>query len=104
MPGRLAAHLAVALFAASAFAQMPGDLDPSFGTGGRVVVPLPSSASLSDVAIRSDGRILAAGHSGTMGVVTRHLPDGTLDPDFGGGGRVDLPDHLVSKLALGSDD
>jgi len=93
------------LCATPALAQpAPGDLDPTFGSGGRVVVPLASQAMLSDLAIQPDGKILAAGNAGLTGVVTRHLPDGTLDPDFGVAGRVDLPDHLVQTIALGPTD
>ena len=42
----------------------PGDLDPSFGNGGKVITPIGSSFDYAQsVAIQSDGKIVAAGYS-----------------------------------------
>lgn len=41
-----------------------GDLDPTFGTGGRVVIPLDSS-SASAMAVLPDGKIVLAGTART---------------------------------------
>jgi CSLREA domain-containing protein len=42
----------------------PGDLDPSFGNGGKVVTSISGgSAIASDIAIQSDGKIVAVGGS-----------------------------------------
>lgn len=70
-----------------------GDLDPSFGVGGKVRTPFPIGAYATDVAVQTDGRIVvvgaAAGASGTGELaLARYLPDGTLDPAFGTGGIV----------------
>ncbi len=42
----------------------PGDLDPSFGIGGKVVTPTGNGDESADaVAIQSDGKIVAVGGS-----------------------------------------
>lgn len=40
------------------------------------------------VAIQDDGKIVAGGQAGSKAVVVRFNPDGSLDEDFGDGGRV----------------
>jgi len=73
-----------------------GQLDPSFGRGGFLTVALPSVASfeISDVAVDAEGRIVLTGTAlvasgegpaSSMATVVRYLPDGELDPGFGGG-------------------
>jgi uncharacterized delta-60 repeat protein len=52
-----------------------GQLDPTFGTAGKVVRPLYVD---SNVVIQSDGRIVVAG-----GGIFRFNPDGSLDAVFG---------------------
>jgi uncharacterized delta-60 repeat protein len=69
-----------------------GALDPSFGTGGKVFTGLVNSTPrFNSVAIQADGRIVAAGSTGSTGadfLVARYLPNGTLDPSFGTGGKA----------------
>ena len=73
-----------------------GDLDFSFGVGGKVVTDVPGYTSELgyDVAIQPDGKILVAGRalSSTNGtsdfVVLRYNPDGSLDTSFGIDGKV----------------
>jgi uncharacterized delta-60 repeat protein len=76
-----------------------GDLDPTFGTGGRAVVPLDGGAGAVDAAnavvAQPDGKVVLAGYTdvGTTRrdlVVARLLADGQLDPAFGSAGRVVL--------------
>lgn len=71
-----------------------GDLDPTFGSGGKVVTNfnLPASGA-SAVAIQSDGKIVAAGFTFDENAnidfgAARYLPDGTLDSTFDTDGRV----------------
>ena len=68
----------------------PGDLDPTFGIGGKVVSSFgaPFDAA-SAVAIQGDGKIVVAGSAfnGDF-LVVRYNPNGSLDPSFGGGGLV----------------
>ncbi|WP_329619154.1 calcium-binding protein [Streptomyces sp. NBC_01255] len=67
-----------------------GTLDPDFGDGGLVrVEEFGGSADGADVAVQSDGRIVAAGKGGGGGFALVRLDtDGTLDPTLGGDGAV----------------
>jgi uncharacterized delta-60 repeat protein len=69
-----------------------GGLDGGFGTGGMVTTLLPGTGAYSDVAVQPDGKILTAGSSTVVGdsalALARYLPDGRLDPTFGGDGLV----------------
>lgn len=73
----------------------PGDLDPSFGTGGTVSTNIgPGTEDYAgDVAIDSDGNVVVAGSSETgpetaSAAVARYTPSGALDPTFGGGDGI----------------
>ncbi len=74
--------------------QPNGTLDPSFGTGGRVTTQIGSGDAAFDVALQSDGKIVAAGTSQATSTaplkfaLIRYKLDGSLDPDFGSGGKV----------------
>lgn len=69
-----------------------GTLDPSFGTGGKVVSNLLTSTSGDSraMAIQPDGKIIAVGAStpatGEEFALMRYNADGTLDASFGQGG------------------
>jgi uncharacterized delta-60 repeat protein len=72
-----------------------GDLDPTFGSGGKVSTFVGSTpAEANAVAIQADGKIVAAGgtdvREGLQGdfVLTRYNTDGSLDPTFGDHGIV----------------
>ncbi|MBD0330532.1 MAG: hypothetical protein ICV64_10585 [Thermoleophilia bacterium] len=66
-----------------------GDLDTSFGEGGKVVTALGASAIATSLGIQPDGNIVVAGNvSGAGPVLVRYRPDGRLDRDFGNGGSV----------------
>ncbi len=88
--------LVVTLLVASGADAAPGDLDSSFGNGGKVKMKLTSGAGrFASVAIDSRGRIVAAG--GPWGdertrahfVLARYRSNGSLDPSFGDGGIAD---------------
>jgi uncharacterized delta-60 repeat protein len=73
----------------------PGDLDPSFGDGGRVTIsPRGLPGSYNDVAIQPDGKIVLVGYTVPAApalpdmAITRLNADGTPDNDFGTGGTV----------------
>jgi uncharacterized delta-60 repeat protein len=76
---------------ASALARFKADgsLDPSFGSGGRIVTPAPSSfEAFRSVSIQRDGRIVVAG-SGDFGFLARRFqPDGSPDDTFGTSGEI----------------
>jgi uncharacterized delta-60 repeat protein len=71
-----------------------GNLDPTFGGSGIVVVPLHNNGDgLSAVTFQPDGKILTAGsvirNNFTVGLtVARFNANGTLDQAFGNGGAV----------------
>jgi uncharacterized delta-60 repeat protein len=82
----LAASTAVIVLATAAAA--PADLDPTFGTGGKVVTDFGGSEHANGVAILGNGKIVVAGASGDDFALARYLPDGSLDPVFDGDGKV----------------
>jgi len=69
-------------------------LDPTFGDGGKVLTSFRGmDAWIGDVAIQSDGKIVAVGSvavgDGTYDfAVCRYLPDGSLDASFGDAARL----------------
>ncbi|MDZ4813832.1 MAG: hypothetical protein SGI99_14645 [Pseudomonadota bacterium] len=69
-----------------------GMLDSSFGNGGRLTPFVASGIEYAHaVAVQPDDRILVAGSTSTNGsshAIVRLTAAGTLDTDFGNGGRV----------------
>lgn len=65
-----------------------GTLDPSFGNGGIIddIFPGLGDEKYWDCRRQSDNKIVAVGNYQGDYLVTRHLPDGTLDPTFGTNG------------------
>ncbi|MEO6589460.1 MAG: delta-60 repeat domain-containing protein, partial [Pyrinomonadaceae bacterium] len=92
---KIALLILITLFTVSAFAA-DGDLDGTFGTGGKVVTGNFFDEGGRDVAIQPDGKIIAVGaktsnfNSGNMAAV-RYNADGSLDTNFGSGGVFVLP-------------
>jgi len=98
----LASAVTLALFALAgvAFAGLahaaPGGLDPSFGTGGRVVTDFNLSTDIANaVALQADGKLVVVGttytnndFSGEDFAIARYNADGSLDASFGTNGRV----------------
>lgn len=80
----------VALLPRSPLWAAPGDLDPTFGSGGLVVEGTTTTALLSAnaVAIQPDGLIVVAGGNASGFSVRRYLAGGTPDPSFGTGGEA----------------
>ncbi len=79
--------LSIFLFTAIAAHAAPGDLDPTFGVGGKVIDETPGGSY--HVAIQADGKIIVVGVDFPgFPVATRYLPDGSLDPTFGDAGRA----------------
>ncbi len=70
-----------------------GTLDDSFGEGGKVTTDFAGQRDIAFATVlQADGRIVAAGRSGTGATtdfaLARYNPDGTLDTSFGTGGKV----------------
>jgi uncharacterized delta-60 repeat protein len=89
----------------------PAGLDPSFGDGGRVRLPIDQPGSndfdeVNDVAALPDGRVLFAGLTQFAGgnnydaVVGRLLPDGTPDQTFSGHGFTILDRIWFPRVRL----
>lgn len=102
-----------------------GRLDPTFGAGGVVTTDFPGlgdrafedparpgRTTILGLALEPDGKVVAAGSAAdvasgkTRALVARYLPDGDLDPTFGGGdgwtsfGWPGGADSRVSSVAL----
>lgn len=96
----------------------PGDLDPTFGVGGKQFVTVFNSEPIhgnhniaEDIVVQPDGKILVAGAAWILPasndmVILRFNPDGTLDSSFAAGGIFKytrgLGDHLYG-IALQPD-
>ncbi|HLJ92666.1 MAG TPA: DUF4214 domain-containing protein [Gemmataceae bacterium] len=72
-----------------------GDLDPTFGVGGKVLTDFVGqmiAAVAKATIIQPDGKILVAGSAGDTGtfrsLLGRYNTDGSPDASFGTGGRV----------------
>ena len=73
-----------------------GDLDPTFGIGGKVTTDIKRSTDIANaVALQADGKLVVVGqtyqnndYSTEDFVVARYNTDGTLDTTFGSRGRV----------------
>ncbi len=89
-----------------------GALDPGFNGTGTVTTSIgPSFDGANAVALQSNGRIVAAGFAvmgnGIRFALARYLPNGTLDPSFGGNGKVTTPfgsgGSTVSSISIQPD-
>jgi uncharacterized delta-60 repeat protein len=88
----------------------PGDLDTTFGSGGKKTVNFGGTDAARAVLVQPNGRVVAAGGGGPASsfcVVRLRSANGTLDPTFGSGGKrvVDLgsDDESVYGAALQPD-
>ncbi|MFE0648598.1 calcium-binding protein [Streptomyces sp. NPDC059534] len=84
----VACGLALALALPGTALAAPGDLDPTFGPGGRVTTPFPGYAEGHDIARQADGKLVMAGLSEAGFALARYLPSGALDTTFSGDGLV----------------
>jgi uncharacterized delta-60 repeat protein len=87
-----------------------GSFDASFGDAGHVTTPFDDSAGAAAGLLQPDGRIVAVGMVGfsTFDTIAaaRYNADGTLDPTFGDGGQLTLPQFqpfTVRDVALQPD-
>src|SRR5262245_495481 len=88
----LKTHLIISLFtmALAVSASADGDLDPTFGIGGRVKYEDPDGYPFwgSSSAIQSDGKIIVAGSVRSDFLLARYKADGSPDTTFGIDGIV----------------
>lgn len=88
-----------------------GTLDITFGVNGKMVSDfLDYRISLNAVLVQQDGKIIVGGlmskDSSSLlshSFLARYTCNGTLDPDFGSGGKVIIEGIGFSSLALQSD-
>jgi uncharacterized delta-60 repeat protein len=84
----ISSHNALALVRINA----NGSLDTGFGTAGKVTTIIGVDSEATSMAIQSDGKIVVAGLSYDGGDwdfgVARFTTDGSLDTDFGNGGKL----------------
>lgn len=85
----------------------PGDLDASFGNGGKAIADFGSGyvyEQAFDLALQADGKIVVAGYIATttdsFAGIARFNANGTLDTGFGVNGRVLLPSGTVSAKSV----
>src|SRR5688572_14097174 len=93
---RFAPLTALVALAAGAAAAPLQDLDASFAGDGVVTTDFGGTGDAAGgVVVQPDGKIVVVGErnagpdfDGDDYIVVRYLPDGSLDPSFGVGGRV----------------
>jgi uncharacterized delta-60 repeat protein len=115
------AFLALLIVGATNIKAAPGDLDPTFGQGGRVLTNIPVTGeppgylfypNTESMLVQPDGKILVCGRFwqgtieywyGTM--MVRYMPDGTLDTSFGENGKVAFvgPGFPFDNKGVGAD-
>lgn len=93
MSARIVASILVSIGIAQApLAADPFDLDPSFGSGGKVTTQFGGADSANTVALQTDGKIVVAGVTSANGTLdfalARYLTNGALDTTFGNNGLV----------------
>jgi uncharacterized delta-60 repeat protein len=97
MPSHRSVPLLTALAVCAFASAKDGQLDPSFGSDGISVVSFGAPGWVYDLAIDAGGKIVLAGrvdggdatHADFAAV--RLTRDGSPDPTFGSGGRVEIP-------------
>src|SRR5437016_50192 len=78
-------------------ANVAGGLDPTFGSGGRVLAA--GSPAAVDMAIDATNHTIVAGTLNGDIFIARYKTDGTLDGTFGSGGHVVT--HLSAAASVG---
>jgi uncharacterized delta-60 repeat protein len=70
-----------------------GDLDPTYGSGGKVTTNFFDSDFIRDAAVQLDGKIVVVGtlqNPASQPIIARYRLNGSLDPSFGLNGKVIL--------------
>ncbi len=89
-----------------------GDLDSTFGSGGRVITPIGGGDDIaSSVALQADNKIVVTGSSfngvATDIAVLRYTITGTLDTTFGSNGivteTITIGDDVANAVAIQAD-
>ena len=92
-----------------------GDLDPTFGVGGKVLTTVsiaePSSDEVHDLARQPDGKLVEVGMTrtghGNVVAICRFQENGLLDPTFDGDGKltttIGSSDDFANAVAIQPD-
>jgi uncharacterized delta-60 repeat protein len=92
-------HVALARY------NVDGTLDASFGSGGKVITGLGTSSDewATGIALQSDGGLVIAGSTADPSnfSLARYNSNGTLDANFGVGGKVITDFGTIAEGALG---
>src|SRR5438094_207829 len=91
-----AVALSLCLAGPQTAAAADGDLDPGFGTGGKVMTDFNNSTDIANaVAVQPDGKYVVVGttytnndYTGEDFALARYHPNGALDTSFGVQGKV----------------
>ncbi|HEX6228619.1 MAG TPA: delta-60 repeat domain-containing protein, partial [Solirubrobacterales bacterium] len=83
----------VALVSATSASAAPGELDPTFGSGGVVqLLPSDEESHAKGIAVQPDDKVVVSGYEVPgNAVILRLLENGQPDPGFGAGGKVVTP-------------
>lgn len=110
MFGRLVTVIAALVAAAVLAAALPaarGDLDPTFGSGGKVTTDFGGNEIGWSVAVQPDGKAVVAGDRFDPGpsddfVLARYTANGALDSSFDADGKVttDFNNHFSGAFAV----
>jgi len=102
-PGSLAPNPALRDSNAAPRSGSAGSLDPTFGNGGKVIVPV--TAEPVAAIVTPDARIVLLGDTDSGGEVhvIRLLRNGKLDSSFGGAGIVTLNMYAAYAMTLQTD-
>jgi uncharacterized delta-60 repeat protein len=113
MEGTMTRHIAriaaSILFTASSLAASAAALDPTFGTGGKVILDYATKDWPHGVLVQPDGRVVVGNSYGILSLatpsVTRLEPSGQLDASFGTNGHADVNSFntYVLSVARGPD-
>jgi uncharacterized delta-60 repeat protein len=84
-----------------------GSLDPTFGTGGKVVNSFGSPVVVANAGLQPDGKIVVLISTDLLSFeLVRFLPDGSVDTNFGSGGVAETifaNFNLPGSVAIQSD-
>jgi uncharacterized delta-60 repeat protein len=80
----------------SSAAAAEGDLDTTYGSGGKVITPTSLSSFSGGMALQADDKVVAVSSTGGNFLIRRYTTSGALDTTFGSGGSV--------QVNIGSDD
>lgn len=77
----------------------PGTLDPTFGTGGKVISD-SQGTGIQALVVQPDGKLVGAGYDGNSWMLTRYNSNGTLDNSFGING-IETAEIATASVAYG---